>query len=95
VGELWNDNGSIHQAIPIDPFNITNAFANYTIGGTSRLAHSRLRLAVNNLGDIHPITAVAAASTKTNLPAPGDVLTLMAGRSVSASITIGFSPKSH
>jgi iron complex outermembrane receptor protein len=95
VGELWNDNGSIHQAIPIDPFNIANAFANFTIGGTSRLAQSRIRLAINNIGDIHPITAVTAASTKTNLPQPGDVLTLMAGRSISASVTLGFSPKSH
>jgi iron complex outermembrane receptor protein len=95
VGALWNDNGSIHQAIPIDPFNITNAFVNYSVGGTSRLAKTRLRLAINNLTDIHPITAIAAASTRSNAAAPGDVLTLMAGRSVAASITLGFSPKSH
>jgi hypothetical protein len=52
-------------------------------------------VAINNLGDVHPVTGVSPASTKSNVAAPGDVLTLMAGRSVSASITVGFSPKSH
>ena len=33
VGQMYNDNGSIHQAIPIDPFNITNLFFNYTLQG--------------------------------------------------------------
>ena len=38
VGQMFNDNGSIHQAIPIDPFNITNLFFNYTLQGSSRLS---------------------------------------------------------
>ena len=89
VGKMWNDNGIIHQAIPIDPFNITNLFFNYTLKGASRLAQSRIRVAVNNLTDSHAITAVAAASIKSNLPAAGDVLTLMSGRAASVSMTIG------
>ena len=89
---MFNDNGSIHQAIPIDPFNITNLFVNYTLRGSSKLSQSRIRLAVNNLTDSHAITAVTPASTKSNAPAPGDILTLMAGRSVSVSFTVGFSP---
>jgi iron complex outermembrane receptor protein len=93
VGQMYNDNTSIHQAIPIDPFNITNLFLNYTVRGSSRLSQSRLRLAVNNLTDSHAITAVSAASAKSNAAAPGDILTLMSGRSVSASLTVGFSPK--
>ena len=40
VGQMYNDNGSIHQAIPIDPFNITNLFFNYTLRGSSRLSQS-------------------------------------------------------
>jgi iron complex outermembrane receptor protein len=92
VGKMYNDNGSTHQAIPIDPFEITNAFVNYTVGGSSFLANSRIRVAVNNLADSHAITAVSAASTATSAPAAGDVLTLMGGRSVSVSLTVGVSP---
>src|SRR5258706_6197667 len=82
VGQMYNDNSSLHQAIPIDPFNITNLFFNYTVRGSSRLSQSRIRLAVNNLTDSHPITGVSAASAKSNAASPADVLTLMAGRSV-------------
>ena len=91
VGPMFNDNGSAHQAVPIDPFNITNLFFNYTLKGSSRLSQSRIRLAVNNLTDSHAVTAVSPASSKSNAPAPGDILTLMAGRSVSASFTVGVS----
>ena len=90
---MWNDNGSIHQAIPIDPFNITNLFLNYTVKGSSRLSQSRIRLAVNNLTDSHAITAVTAASTKSNAPNDADILTLMAGRSVSVEFTVGVNPR--
>jgi iron complex outermembrane receptor protein len=89
VGTMYNDNGSAHQAVPIDPFNLTNLFFNYTIKGSSRLSQSRVRLAVNNLTDSHAITAVVPASTKSNAPALGDILTLMAGRSVSVSLSVG------
>lgn len=88
---MYNDNGALHQAIPIDPFNITNLFVNYTVGGTSRLSRSRIRLAINNLIDSHAITAVSPASTKSNAPASGVVLTLMASRSVSVALTVGLS----
>jgi iron complex outermembrane receptor protein len=89
VGQMYNDNGSLHQAIPIDPFDITNLFFNYTVRGSSRLSQSRIRLAVNNLTDSHAITAVSAASAKSNAANPADILTLMAGRSVSMSFTVG------
>jgi iron complex outermembrane receptor protein len=89
VGEMFNDNGAVHEAIAIDPYNITNLFFNYTIRGTSRLASSRIRFAVNNLTDSHAITAVTLASTKSNVPGPNDILTLMSARSVSVSMTVG------
>jgi hypothetical protein len=63
------------------------------VGGSSMLAHSKLRLAVNNLTDSHAITAVTPASTQTSVPLPNDVLTMMAGRSVSMSVTVGLSGK--
>jgi iron complex outermembrane recepter protein len=89
VGKMYNDNGAVHEAIPIDPFNITNLFLNYSLPGSSRFSRSRIRLAVNNLTDSHAITAVSAASKTSNAPSPDDVLTLMSGRSVSVSLTIG------
>ncbi len=91
VGRMYNDNGNVHQAIAIDPYNITNVFLNYTLRGSSRLSHTRIRLAVNNLTDSHAITAVTAASKNSSAPAAGDVLTLMSGRSVSVSFTLGLS----
>ncbi len=89
VGQMFNDNGAAHEAVAIDPFNITNVFLNYTVKGASKLANSRIRMAVNNLTDNHAITAVSPASTKSNAPNAADVLTLMSGRSVSVSFTIG------
>ena len=35
IGDMFNDNGDVHQAVPIDPFDIANIFVNYTIGGTT------------------------------------------------------------
>jgi iron complex outermembrane receptor protein len=93
VGQMYNDNASLHQAVPIDPFNITNLFFNYTVRGTSRLSQSRIRLALNNLTDSHAITAVSPASAKSNAASPGDILTLMAGRSAAVSFTIGVTGK--
>lgn len=93
IGKMYNDNGAAHQAIAIDPFGITNLFVNYSLGGTSKLAPSKIRFAINNLTNSHAITAVSAASTASNAPAAGDVLTLMSGRSVSVSLTVGLAPK--
>jgi iron complex outermembrane receptor protein len=93
VGGMFNDNGDVHQAVFIDPFDIANIFVNYTIGGVSKLSASRIRFAVNNLFDNHAITGVTPAAKTSSLAAPGDVLTMMAGRSVSIALTVGFSPR--
>jgi len=93
IGSMWNDNQNVHQAIPIDPFNLTNAFVNYTLRGSSMFSQSRIRLAINNLTNSHAITAVTAASATSNAPAAGDLLQLLAGRSIAVSFTVGISPK--
>ena len=93
VGLMWQDNGAAHQAVAIDPFNITNVFVNYQLRGSSALQNTRIRFAVNNLTDSHAITGITPASTASNLAAAGDILTLMSGRSVSVSLTIGYSPR--
>jgi iron complex outermembrane receptor protein len=93
ISNMWNDNGAINQAIRIDPFEISNLYLNYTIKGEdSRFAETKLRFTVNNVFDQHSIVAVTAASTKSNAPAPGDLLTKLAARSASMSITFGLSP---
>ena len=93
VGGMFNDNGDVHEAIAIEPFSIANLFVNYTVGGQSKLSPTRIRFAVNNLLDSHAITGVTPALKTSSLAAPGDVLQLMAGRSVSVSLTVGFLPK--
>jgi iron complex outermembrane receptor protein len=89
VGQMYNDNGAAHQAIPIDPFTIGNLFVNYTLGGRTNLSPTRIRFAVNNIADRHAITGITPASAASNLAAPGDVLQMMAGRSVSISLQVG------
>ena len=93
IGTFYNDNGSKNQAITIDPFNITNLFVNYTIKKASLLRGTKFRVGVNNLFDRHNIVGVSPASTATSTPQAGDFLTLMAGRSVSVSMTVGFAPR--
>ncbi len=97
IGRLYNDNGSVNQAIKIDPFNVSNAFVNYTVKGSSFLRGSKIGLALNNLADNHNIVgispATAATSTVLFAPSPGDLLTLLPGRSVMVSLTVGYAPK--
>ena len=70
-----------------------NIFVNYTLGSGTRFDRTKLKLAVNNLTDSHAITAFTPGLKTTNLPNPADVLTMLAGRSVSFSVTVGFSPR--
>ena len=94
IGQLYNDNGAFNQAVAIDPFNITNLFLNYTIKQGVKLRGTKFRIGINNLFDRHNIVGVSAATKGANPPvAPGDFLTLMAGRSVSVSMTFGYAPK--
>ena len=93
IGTFYNDNGSKNQAVTIDPFNITNLFVNYTLKKASLLRGTKFRVGVNNLFDKHNILGVTPVSTATSTPQAGDFLTLMAGRSVSVSMTVGFAPR--
>jgi len=93
IGQIYNDNGAVHMAVAIDPFDITNLFVNYTLRGASKFAPTKIRLAINNLTDSHAITAVTLASTASNVPSSGDVLTLMSARSVAVAVTVGVMPR--
>ena len=90
---MYNDSGSFNQAVPIDPFNISNLFFNYTVKQNTWLRGTKFRFDVTNLFDQHNIIAVTPANpAAVFVPAPGDTLSMMAGRSVSVTMTFGYAP---
>ena len=110
VGQMYNDNGNltytingikipypVDQAIKIDPFNLANFFANYTIKNASWLRGSKIGLAVNNLADNHAIVgvtpAIAATAAVAYVQNSGDQLNLLPGRSVMVTFTVGWAPR--
>ena len=92
IGPMFNDNGSTNQAVPIDPFNVSNLFLNYTIRGDSYLRGTKIRFGVNNLADKHNIVGVTPASTASSVAAPGDLLIMLPARSFSLTVTFGYAP---
>jgi iron complex outermembrane recepter protein len=97
VGQYYNDNGSINQAIVINPFDLENVFVNYTIKNASRFRGTKIQLAMNNLADSHNIVGISPANAGTIsapfTPAAGDQLNLLPGRSVTITITGGWAPR--
>jgi iron complex outermembrane receptor protein len=87
----------VDEAIKLDSFNIVNFFANYTIKNQSFLRGSKLGVAINNLADNHALIGVtpatAATLTAPYVPAQGDLLNLVPGRSVMFTLTVGWAPR--
>ncbi|RXZ37043.1 TonB-dependent receptor [Oxalobacteraceae bacterium CAVE-383] len=91
VGRVFNDNGSTHEAVKIDPFTISNLFVNYTIAHPSSFVkQAKIQFGINNLFDKHSIVNVAPASTATSAPSPDDQLTLLPARSISLALSVDF-----
>jgi iron complex outermembrane receptor protein len=75
IGSRWNDvstpSGSAvptaHQAVPLDPFWMSNLFLNYNVHGHSIFDGSKIKLSINNLFDDHSIVANSAANDGTTL----------------------------
>jgi iron complex outermembrane receptor protein len=94
VGPMWNDSGSFNQVVPIDPFNVSNLYFNYTVRNGSRFDQTKFRLSFNNLFNQLNTTGVTpATAAQTWTPTSTDVLALLPGRSVTMSITFGINPK--
>ena len=98
VGPMWQDakglTGTVNQVIPIDPFNVTNFFINYTVRNGSWLDQSKVKLSFNNLFNSDNTVGIAqAAKANVYTPGPNDNLTLLPPRSVTLTITLGISPK--
>ncbi|MBV9505825.1 MAG: TonB-dependent receptor [Acidobacteriia bacterium] len=92
VGTMYNDNGTLNQAVTIDPFNVTNLFFNYTVKNERWLRGTKIRFGINNLLNQHNIVAVVPFSSKSNAPSPGDQVTLLPARDFSITMTFGYAP---
>jgi iron complex outermembrane receptor protein len=100
VGTMWNDNNDTKaglvdsQVIPINSFNTTNVFFNYTIRKGSHFDQTKFRLSLNNILNARGIAGVTqVAKGPTYTPGNGDSLILLPGRSITMSVTLGFSPR--
>ncbi len=67
IGSRWNDIGSDHQNVPLDPFWMSNLFLNYNVRGHSIFDGSKIKLSIDNLFDDHSIVANSAANDGTTL----------------------------
>ncbi len=110
VGTYYNDNGTLNykingisvpypvdMAIKIQPWDLVNVFANYTIRSASRFRGSKIQFAVNNLADSHNITGITAGvkptATVPYVVSPLDQLNLLPGRSFSITFTGGYAAR--
>ena len=94
IGPMWNDNGSFNQVAPINPFQVTNLYFNYSVRNTSWLDGTKLRLSFNNLFDTRSITSITPGTKGAVFtPGPNDSLGLLPGRSITLSATFGYAPK--
>ncbi len=94
VGPMWNDNTPYNQVIPIDPFSVTNVYFNYVLGNGSHFDQTKFRLSLNNVFNNQNIVGVQqAAAGPTYVAGPGDLLSLLPGRSITMTVTLGYGPK--
>ena len=110
VGTFYDDNASItykingvslafpaDQAVTINPFNLVNVFANYTIKQGSFLRGSRIGLAIDNLANSHNIVGVTPATAAVPgalfVSNPSDLLNILPGRSIMLTFTAGWAPR--
>jgi iron complex outermembrane receptor protein len=97
VGQYYNDNGTINQAVAIQPWELVNLFFNYTVKNQSKFRGTKIQLAINNLANSHALVGITPAIAGTIAtpftPSAGDQLNLLPGRSISLTITGGYAPR--
>jgi iron complex outermembrane receptor protein len=65
IGQQYQDVGAYHNQYLVQPFNIANAFVNYTIRTGGRFDQTKFRLSFNNLFNSSSITGVSFANSVT------------------------------
>jgi iron complex outermembrane receptor protein len=87
----------VDQAISLNPFDVTDLYVNYTVKNASWMRGSKLGFAVTNLMNSHNVVGITplnpATSTVAYAPNAGDQLNLLPGRSIMATLTLGYAPK--
>ena len=63
VGQFYQDVSGFHNEVVVNPFDISNAYLNYTIRSGSRFDQTKIRLSVNNLLDYHSATGITSAGS--------------------------------
>jgi iron complex outermembrane receptor protein len=63
VGTQYIDNGAYHNQYTVTPFNITNAFVNYTLRTGGRFDNTKFRVSFNNIFNQHNITGNSLAGS--------------------------------
>jgi iron complex outermembrane receptor protein len=97
VGDRWEDDGSTHQNVPLDPWWMSNLFFNYTVRNGSRFDNSKIRLSFNNVFNNHNIADItgegngAPANDVLYTPSSLDTLELLPGRAVMVTFQLGLS----
>jgi iron complex outermembrane recepter protein len=106
IGEEWNDNGAFHNQYDSAPYNMDNLFLNYTVRNDSLFDRTHFALALNNLFDTRNIVQIGSFGNKavalpgstylaTTALSGGDLLTQTPGRSITLTVTFGYTPKSE
>jgi iron complex outermembrane receptor protein len=88
AASMFNDNGSVHEAIYIDPVSVTNLSVSYAVRNPAAFSKQlKIRFSINNLFDSHNIIGVSPASKNSSVPSPNDQVTLLAARSAALTFT--------
>ena len=72
VGTQYIDNGAYHNQAIIQPFDVTNAFINYTIRTGGRFDQTKLRLSFNNIINQHSVTGITLSNGANTIALAGN-----------------------
>jgi len=96
IGEMWNNNGAVLDAVKIQAMDTTNVAVNYTMpwGSAHPSMSTKFQFAINNLFSHQNIVgvtpAIAPTATSAYTQSPLDQITITAPRSLMFTVTQNF-----
>ena len=69
VGQSYVDNGVYHNQVTLSPYNVSNAFLNYTVRSGSHFDQTKIKLSFNNLFGQSSVTNISPTGSVVNAPA--------------------------